>query len=592
MGGIAAADRVAVERRVRFAWLGAIARSRLSVRAHVVGLILAIVAPMLAFSAFLVLRTSSNEEDFMAATVRARSHEAAATLDHDLGSLRTRLFMLAASHSLQVGDLPAFRAQAIAAVQPDGMSLVLADPSGQEVINTRASQDVALPRTSDPDSIRRVIDSGQPDVSNLTRDAVTGEYYLAINVPVFFRDGQVGYVLSLNIMPMLPRLMADLNLPPEWLANIADRAGYTIARNLDSEKFVGRMGRPDILARIRTADEGWLPLISRDGIPIYNAFTRVRFSGWIISLGIPADVLLAPVKRSTRILILAGIAVLALALLLGLMIGRRIAGAITALVGYASTVGRGESIGPHDTGIEETNAVVNSLCQASEHLRRSAQERAVLLDRTVTAQEAERKRISRELHDSLGQYLTALRLGFAEIEPFCSGDPVAHERLTKLKQLSGEISGELNRIAWELRPRALDDLGLRRAVTQYLEEWADRSGLHIDLEIKLGDQRLPQAIETAMFRVLQETITNVVKHSGANRVGVVLDADNVGVRLIVEDNGCGLQQGSEDLALGIGHLGLLGLRERLALAGGSVEVESNPQNGTTVYARIPFVSTA
>jgi chemotaxis family two-component system sensor kinase Cph1 len=129
-------------------------------------------------------------------------------------------------------------------------------------------------------------------------------------------------------------------------------------------------------------------------------------------------------------------------------------------------------------------------------------------------------------------------------------------------------------------------------VTQYLEEWADRSGLHIDLEIKLGDQRLPQAIETAMFRVLQETITNVVKHSGANRVGVVLDADDVGVRLIVEDNGCGLQQGSEDLALGIGHLGLLGLRERLALAGGSVEVESNPQNGTTVYARIPFVSTA
>src|ERR1700749_1078944 len=179
MGGIAAADRVAVERRGRSAWLGAIARSRLSVRAHVVGLILAIVAPMLAFSAFLVLRTSSNEEDFMAATVRARSHEAAATLDHDLGSLRTRLFMLAASHSLQVGDLPAFRAQAIAAVQPDGMSLVLADPSGQEVINTRASQDVALPRTSDPDSIRRVIDLGQPDVSNLTRDAVTGEYYLA-----------------------------------------------------------------------------------------------------------------------------------------------------------------------------------------------------------------------------------------------------------------------------------------------------------------------------------------------------------------------------------------------------------------------------
>jgi two-component system, chemotaxis family, sensor kinase Cph1 len=275
-----------------------------------------------------------------------------------------------------------------------------------------------------------------------------------------------------------------------------------------------------------------------------------------------------------------------------MLIGRRIAGAIAALVGYASTVGRGESIGPHETGIEETNAVVSSLCQASEHLRQSAQERAVLLDRTVTAQEAERKRISRELHDSLGQYLTALRLGFAEIELFCAGDPAAHERLTKLKHLSGEISYELNRIAWELRPRALDDLGLRRAVTQYLEEWADRSGLQIDLEINLCEQRLPQTIETAVFRALQETITNVVKHSGANRVGVVLDANDQGVRLIVEDNGHGFHQGSEDLALGVGHLGLLGLRERLALAGGSVEVESSSQSGTTVYARIPFESTA
>ena len=240
-----------------------------------------------------------------------------------------------------------------------------------------------------------------------------------------------------------------------------------------------------------------------------------------------------------------------------------------------STVGRGECIGPHETGIKETNAVVNSLCQASEHLRQSARERAVLLDRTVTAQEAERKRISRELHDSLGQYLTALRLGFADIEPLCSGNPAAQDRLARLKHLAGEIGHELNRIAWELRPRALDDLGLRRAVTQYLEEWADRSRLHIDLEINLDDRRLPQVIETAVFRVLQEAITNVVKHSGADRVGVVLNADDKEVRLIVEDNGHGFEiaQRSEDLALGIGHLGLLGLRERLALAGGNLEVE-------------------
>lgn len=247
-------------------------------------------------------------------------------------------------------------------------------------------------------------------------------------------------------------------------------------------------------------------------------------------------------------------------------------------------------MGLGDTGIIETNAVAQSLRIASEHLRQSAQERDVLLHRTVTAQEDERKRIARELHDSLGQYLTALRLGLADIEPFCVGNPQTQQRLTQLKIVSGELGSELNRIAWELRPRALDDLGLRRAVTQYLEEWADRSRLHIDLEIGLDDRRLPALVETTVFRVLQEALTNVVRHSGAGRVSVVLEATNEELRLIVEDDGHGFDAtgGSADLALGIGHLGLIGIRERLALAGGTLELESSPQGGTTVYSRIPL----
>jgi signal transduction histidine kinase len=438
-------------------------------------------------------------------------------------------------------------------------------------------------------ALDRVIGTQMPDVSNLTRDAVTGELFISIDVPVF-SDGRLSYLLSLNIEPILPRMIADLHLPSGWLVAVADRAGYTIARSLDADRYVGQMGRPEVLARLRAADQGWLPLISRDGIPIYNAFAHVKFSDWILSVGVPDDVLFAPVRHTTLVLILAGASTLTLALLLAILIGRRIARAITDLVAYAEVVGRGESIGPHETGIQETNAVVRSLCKASARLQQSAQERAVLLDRTVTAQEAERKRIARELHDSLGQYLTALRLGFADIEPLCASNAVAQQHLAQLKRLAGEISHELSRIAWELRPRALDDLGLRGAVTQYLEEWAERSRLQIDLEINLDDQRLPQPIETAVFRVLQEVITNVVKHSGADRVGVILEATAEELRLIVEDNGRGFDVvgNSTDLALGIGHLGLLGIRERLALAGGSLEVESSPQGGRTVYVRIPL----
>ena len=111
----------------------------------------------------------------------------------------------------------------------------------------------------------------------------------------------------------------------------------------------------------------------------------------------------------------------------------------------------------------------------------------------------------------------------------------------ELKDLAAELGRDFSRMAWELRPMALDDLGLRSAITHYLEEWADRSGLHIDLEIALGDKRLPAAVETALFRVLQEAITNVVKHSGGDQVGVILEATNGEVRLIVEDNGHGFQ---------------------------------------------------
>jgi signal transduction histidine kinase len=222
----------------------------------------------------------------------------------------------------------------------------------------------------------------------------------------------------------------------------------------------------------------------------------------------------------------------------------------------------------------------------AEDLARVDKERNALLDRVVLAQENERKRIALELHDSLAQYLTALRLKLDTLGR--SGAPRL-EVLSELRALIDELGSTVNRMAWELRPVALDELGLHSAVDHYIEEWAELAHLNADVTIDLGGRALPQAVETTLFRVLQEATTNVLRHAEASRVGVILDARGDAVRLIVEDNGKGFpaEEGRAAPA-STRHFGLLGMRERLALVHGTLDVESSPGSGTTLFINIPL----
>ena len=210
-----------------------------------------------------------------------------------------------------------------------------------------------------------------------------------------------------------------------------------------------------------------------------------------------------------------------------------------------------------------------------------------VLRRTVIDQENERRRIARELHDSLGQYLTIMQLEFDQMARSESADPRVVKGIRNLKDLASSVGTEINRLAWEIRPTSLDDLGLQTAVEQLVQEWCERSKLTFDLQLMLNDRRLPPAVETAFYRVLQETINNVVKHANATKVGIILEANENEVSLIVEDDGKGFvwDQMAESSS---SRLGLLGMRERLALVGGSIEIESGHENGTTVIVHAPI----
>lgn len=235
-------------------------------------------------------------------------------------------------------------------------------------------------------------------------------------------------------------------------------------------------------------------------------------------------------------------------------------------------------------------ARANEVLQAEIVERKRAEEaRKELLRRIVTAQEKERRRIARELHDQMGQHLTALMLGLASLKESCQDQPLAHDRLQQLQRLTNELGQEVHHLAWELRPTALDDWGLPTALSNYVEEWSERSDIPVDFHsIGLDQERLAPEIEATIYRAAQEALTNILRHAEAHRVSLILERRPDHVVAIVEDDGRGFDaEAVMDTTETKRWLGLLGMKERVALVGGTLQVESTLGAGTTLFVRIP-----
>jgi PAS domain S-box-containing protein len=236
-------------------------------------------------------------------------------------------------------------------------------------------------------------------------------------------------------------------------------------------------------------------------------------------------------------------------------------------------------------------AKTNQTLQAEIRERtRMSEARKQLLQQIVTAQEDERRRISRELHDQMGQHLTAILLLVNSLKLSPQLETETNSRFEQLEEVAHQISREVDTLAWELRPTVLDDLGLQAALGNYVEKWSKRSGVSVDFHsIGLADRRLPPQIETAIYRIAQEALTNIIKHAQATNVGVILDRRDNQVSVIIEDNGCGfdveamLTAPTEERRMGV-----LGMQERTLLVGGTLNIESTPGVGTTIFVRIPL----
>jgi two-component system, NarL family, sensor histidine kinase DevS len=202
------------------------------------------------------------------------------------------------------------------------------------------------------------------------------------------------------------------------------------------------------------------------------------------------------------------------------------------------------------------------------------------LRRVVAAQEQERQRLARELHDETGQALTSMLLGLRAAEE-AEDEQTRRRTLASLRELAAATLQDVRRLALELRPKALDDFGLVAALERLVEGFRERTGLEAQFEARL-DERLPHDTETALYRIVQEALTNVIKHARATTVSILITRKPASVTAVVEDDGVGFT--AEDRADG---LGLVSMRERAALVGGRLTVESSKGAGTTLVAEVP-----
>ncbi len=223
-----------------------------------------------------------------------------------------------------------------------------------------------------------------------------------------------------------------------------------------------------------------------------------------------------------------------------------------------------------------------------EKLKREEEISGYVLEQIISAQESERKRIARELHDQTGQSLTSLMIGLKTLETASRQD--IQQRIADMRQLTAQTLQEVHNLALELRPSSLDDLGLIAVLKQYTKEFGEKFGINTEFQaIGFGQRRLSPETEIAIYRIVQEALTNVAKHAEAKKASVLLEVRDSSVVAIVEDDGKGFDIKQDlDLTSIKNHLGLYGMYERAKLIGGRITIESQPGMGTTIFVEAPL----
>lgn len=384
---------------------------------------------------------------------------------------------------------------------------------------------------------------------------VNGRWISVVSRTVRADDGSLRGTLALM---QLPGAFDDA-LAPEALTTIVDDKGSIVARSDGAAEWIGRSGNATIVRLAKQRGQGIAQAKGVDGVMRQYGFTSIPEIGWYVYVGIPSSVVMEPVRQMLVRGVEGGAVIMVVVILIAVTLSRGIERPIKILVGTAERR------------------------MLDDELKLKA-----LSDRLLVVQEAERSRIARELHDDLGQSLTALKMDviglLASTEQKYGRSPIANRILRTLDAMVSSVQ----RISSELRPSILDDLGLVAALESEAVLFEERTGIECELSLP-PDAHCEPHCATAIYRIVQEALTNVARHSNASRVEIRLRERTEELLLEIRDDGRGMT--TEEIG-DPRSLGLLGIRERADLVGGTVAFEGVSGRGTIVSVRIPISSSA
>lgn len=364
-------------------------RRTVPLRWHLVLLVVGTLLPVVVFAMIVVNRLSTQEQAAAERRALLAARNLAGTVEGEVSSTIRTLQALAASQNLEQENLSQFYNQArrVAQTQPTWLTVLLLTPDGRQLVNTRQPFGTPSPEVSEPESLRRVVETGQPTVGDLARGQRGGNLAFPVRVPVL-RDDEVEYILTAVITPQALAEVVEqqTSIDGEWTRTIVDGEGFVVARTRNPERFVGQQGTPSFLRRIVQTEEGVYRDTTLEGEQVYVAFKRSG-SRWTAAVTVPVRVIQGPTQQAMWIVTGSGLALLLVSGLGAIVLSRQISRSITSAAEAATALARGEHPQVSPSFIEEVDSLGEALEFSADLLLQREQERTENLARAEAARE-------------------------------------------------------------------------------------------------------------------------------------------------------------------------------------------------------------